>query len=210
MKQKQAPRHHYTEEEIEFLKRTVPGRSYTEIIRLFNERFDIELTRNQIRGKMGLLGINNGRGYGLFENNRFAKGHKSLSSRPLGSERMNSGYVEIKFAEPKTWKRKHTYLWEEAHGPVPKGHTVIFADGNKTNFDLDNLLLVSRNELAVMNHEGLISHGGELTKVGKTIAELKLLINRKTRGAASQRQEDTDGQSGESADDGGGNSAETA
>lgn len=38
---------------------------------------------------------------------------------------------------------KHRFLWETANGPIPKGHKVIFADGDKTNITLDNLIMVS-------------------------------------------------------------------
>ena len=47
-------------------------------------------------------------------------------------------------------------LWEQRHGrPVPDGHLVLFADGDRRNFDPANLLLVSRAELAVMNKRRL-------------------------------------------------------
>jgi hypothetical protein len=74
------------------------------------------------------------------------------------------------------WKSKHAIIWEQAHGPIPKGHVIIFADGNKLNMDLENLLLVSRSEIVYMNHEGLISTNPEFTKTGKLVAKLKLLI----------------------------------
>jgi hypothetical protein len=44
-----------------------------------------------------------------------------------------------------TWRPKHHLVWESHHGqPIPKGHAVIFGDGNNRNFDPDNLILVSR------------------------------------------------------------------
>jgi hypothetical protein len=58
---------------------------------------------------------------------------------------------------------------------------IIFADGNKSNLKLKNLLMVSRSELAVMNHLGLISGSGELTKAGKAVADIKILIGDRKR-----------------------------
>ena len=102
--------------------------------------------------------------------------------KPVGTERVNAdGYVEVKIADPKTWKGKHLIVWEKAHGPVPKGHVIIFADENQMNVTLKNLLMVSRRELAVMNHLGLISTNRDLTKVGKSIADIKLLIAERKR-----------------------------
>jgi hypothetical protein len=102
--------------------------------------------------------------------------------KPVGSERIDNGYIVVKVSARKnqfhkSWKRKHVTIWEKAHGPVPKGHVVIFADGDKSNIALDNLLLASRGELAVMNRGGLISAHKDLTETGKLIADLKLLIS---------------------------------
>ena len=90
----------------------------------------------------------------------------------------------IKTADPDVWEREHRAIWEAENGPVPQGHRIIFADGNKSNFDLDNLLLVSRSELSVMTIRKLIFPDREATMTGKLIADLILLINRKKREAA--------------------------
>lgn len=46
----------------------------------------------------------------------------------------------------------HRYLYERWHGPIPKGMTVIFKDGNKNNFTRANLALRSMADCARMNH----------------------------------------------------------
>ena len=89
--------------------------------------------------------------------------------------------VFVKIAEPDVWKPKHLVLWEAANGPVPKKHCIIFADGNKQNFDPDNLLLVSMAEWMVMNSSLLRFPDKEATKTGKLIADLQLLINSRRR-----------------------------
>jgi hypothetical protein len=105
-----------------------------------------------------------------------------VTYRPVGTERLNNdGYFEVKIRDPKTWKHKHVIIWEKAHGKVPKGHVIMFADGNKLNVSLSNLLMVSRRELAVMNRCGLISGDKDLTKAGKSIAAIKILIGERER-----------------------------
>jgi hypothetical protein len=114
-------------------------------------------------------------------------GRPPAHALPIGTEKIDScGYMRIKIDNvlcdcKKNWKAKHQVIWEDAHGPVPKGHIIIFADGNKLNFDLNNLLLVSRNEVAIINHEGLISSDPDLTKTGLLVARLKLLTNKRVR-----------------------------
>lgn len=52
------------------------------------------------------------------------------------------------------------------------GHKVIFADGNKRNFNINNLILVSNSEALIMNTNKLIYEDAELTKTGSLIAKV--------------------------------------
>jgi hypothetical protein len=187
---------HYTTEEIRFVKNNIRGRPYTEMVKLFNERFRLRITLKQMETLLYKHGLRNGIG-------SFRPGHvpankgKTRPSRqgnykPVGSERIDAGYIVVKVSDRKyqphkNWRRKHTVIWEKANGKIPRGHAVLFADGNKRNFDLDNLLLVSRSELAVMNHCGLVSDNGDLTLAGKTIADIKLLIAKRKRKLKKKR-----------------------
>jgi len=109
---------------------------------------------------------------------QFKKGHTPKNHRPVGSERICvDGYTWVKVKEPRTWREKHHIIWEEANGPIPKGHCVIFADGDRTNIVLENLLLITRRHLSIMNHRKLISNNAELTKTGAAIADVIMKIN---------------------------------
>lgn len=106
---------------------------------------------------------------------QFKKGHTPKNHRPVGSERVTrDGYLERKIAEPNIWLQVHVLNWEAVNGPIPEGHVVLFKNGDKTNPDVSNLLLVSRAELARMNQKGLISSNPEQTEVGQNIARLIL------------------------------------
>ncbi len=45
-------------------------------------------------------------------------------------------------------RQLHRVIWEEAHGPIPAGHQVMFKDGNKRNFDLSNLECLPAREVS--------------------------------------------------------------
>lgn len=45
----------------------------------------------------------------------------------------------------------HRHIYEQSHGPIPYGFTVIFLDGNKNNFDPKNLALRSMADCARIN-----------------------------------------------------------
>lgn len=70
----------------------------------------------------------------------FKKGNIPPNHKPVGYERKSrDGYWEVKVAEPRTFKAKHRLLWEQHHGPIPKGVNIVFIDGNTDNITIENL-----------------------------------------------------------------------
>ncbi len=112
------------------------------------------------RFKPGFTPWNKGKkGYdvgGRSAETRFKKGHRPQTWVPVGSRRITKdGYRQRKVSDtgymPRDWKGEHILLWEECHGPAPKGHAVVFRDGNKQNIQYENLELISRAELMRRN-----------------------------------------------------------
>jgi len=181
--------HYFTSEQAEFLKEHVCGRGNVELTEIFNAHFDLSLGLNQIKAykknhkldsgldgrfPTGHVPANKGvKGAGGWEPTQFKKGGMPWNYKPVGSERVNSeGYVDIKIADPNKWRAKHVLAWEDASGPVPKGHVLIFGDGNKFNIELNNLILVSRKQLVRLNQLKLIGDNTELTRTGVIIADI--------------------------------------
>ena len=52
----------------------------------------------------------------------------------------------------------------------------MFADRNKQNFEIDNLILVSSRQLQMMNNKKLIQDDADLTKTGLVIANVLIKI----------------------------------
>ncbi|PEE20761.1 HNH endonuclease [Bacillus toyonensis] len=190
--------HQYTSKQKEFIENNVVGRTSDELTEMFNAHFNLELTVGQIRGfkkrfklkcgintrfQKGRVAHNKGKkGLGGGGATRFKKGNKPHNYKPVGTERVNvDGYVEIKIAAPNKWRGKHLVVWEEANGPVPKGHAVIFGDRNRLNFKLNNLILVSKKQLFIMNTNNLIQHDADLTRVGVVIADIHQTIRKRVK-----------------------------
>ena len=191
----------WSDEEKEYLKEITPGRHYKEILELMNERFDRPFRMEQIKGAIARYKLHTGF-TGRFEKGNipfnkgkkgecpkgcektwFKKGQTPINHKPVGSERIDrDGYILIKVAEPSVWKLKHRVIWEKANGPIPKNYTVIFLDGDKSNTDINNLALVSRSELLIVNQKKLIKSDTELSKVGINIAKVQSKINKRKRG----------------------------
>lgn len=99
----------------------------------------------------------------------FKSGNRPHNTLQVGAETQDKyGYVMVKVAEPNVWRYKHRIAFGE---PVPKGHKVIFLDGNKYNFERDNLQLVSNAEL--MSKNTMYRYPPELVRLLKTLNKLK-------------------------------------
>lgn len=88
---------------------------------------------------------------------RFKKGDKPHNIVEVGSERITKdGYFEVKVGDftndaSRNFKLKHRIIWEQYYGEIPDKFQVRFKDGNKMNFDIDNLILVSLSESLKIN-----------------------------------------------------------
>ena len=189
------PRHIWSDEEKQHLAEITPGRGYKEIQSMMSCKFGFDYTHHQIKGAITRNKLNTGR-TGRFEKGRatwnkgtkgltkanvtsFKKGQKPHNYKPLGSERITKdGYCEIKVSDTgRRWRPKHVLIYEKHHGKVPKGSAVIFLDGDKRNFDIDNLYLVTRSQLAMLNKNSLIQKDAELTKTAINVVDLMKKIS---------------------------------
>lgn len=123
------------------------------------------------------------------EKTQFKKGILPASTKPIGHERISKdGYIEVKIkmrpSRPDcndNFKTKHRIIWEEANGPVPGDSVVIFKDGDKRNFDLSNLTLVTKAERLEMNRSGLFSEDANMTETGILVARVRTTMFKKVR-----------------------------
>ena len=189
----------------EFIEKNYIGIGPKDMATLLNKTFGTDYTTLQLKSFYGNHKINSGiTGYfpkghmpankgkkGTYasgcEKSWFKKGHTPKNHKPVGSERIGNrdGYTMIKVAEPNVWKLKHKFVWEQKNGKVPKGYIVTFLDGNRQNFNLNNLALISQAENAIMEKYKLRSKNPEFTKTGILISKVILAGNKKT---ASERQ----------------------
>lgn len=94
---------------------------------------------------------------------RFAKGHETQFKKgftphnwkPIGTERVADGYLQRKMTDTGSALRDyvpvHHLVWREAGREIPKGHVLIFVDGNRRNFDINNLQIKSRADMMKRN-----------------------------------------------------------
>ena len=82
----------------------------------------------------------------------FKPGH-AIRSKPVGYEVLRSdGFIWVKTAQPKKYRRKHLVVWEKEHGKRRASHEIRFLDGDKTNCAIENLISVPRDIAITINH----------------------------------------------------------
>lgn len=201
--------HNYTQEQREFIEKNYPGIKTPVLAQMFNERFGTDLSRQQIKSYLTNHGLHNGvvcrfekghvpanKGkkmspelYARCSKTMFKKGHIPANHKPVGSERIDckDGYHLVKVAEPNKWRLKHVLLWEQHNGPVPKGYKVIFANQNRDDIRIENLILASDAQMAVVNKRRLMHPDAELTKNALSLASLLIGISKKSKNRKGKR-----------------------
>jgi len=142
--------------------------------------FDIENIRKNItkRFKKGQTPWNKGI-KGSIPNNvtSFKKGNLPHNTRNEGETRLDKeGYVLVKIAHKK-WIRKHRLIWEQAHGEIPKGYVIRIKDGNKENYSLENMELISCADNMRLNT--IHRYPSDLKQAIRLLKKLKRKINEK-------------------------------
>lgn len=189
----------YTEEQKEFLIKNNWQRTAQELVELYNKEFNESIKVPQIlyfrqkyhlkcgvdcTFKKGTTPHNKGKKWDEYmskkgqqnsKKTQFKKGNKPHNWLPVGSEWIdtNESYTWIKVAEPNDWQLKHRYIYEQHYGKIPKGYCVIFLNGDKNDFSLENLKLVQIRHKLMMKNLHYISSEREVTKTG--LANVKLM-----------------------------------
>jgi len=201
----------WTPEMIEFVRQAVKDMTLRETAEQLSLAYGITVTLDQVKGVTSRHGIKTGRtgrfepghitwnagmkGWkagGRSEETRFKPGYLNGRAaerlKPLGHERITKDGIrqrKVRMDGPSQyrWQSVHSLVWEEHNGPIPPGHVVIFIDGDRENIHIDNLALVSRGELALLNKRGWNDLPAELRPAA--IAAVRLEKQAKAREEAA-------------------------
>lgn len=150
--------------------------------RKFEERLGIRLTPEQVSAYRAFAGTQSKRGRTTAQD---------WHRKPIGYEKESQGYIIVKVREnpskPGTkdnWRLKHVMTWEESNGTeLPEGFVVLFADGDRRNFDPDNLVAVPRRLVGIIN-SGPKWHDRQSLDAAVALAKLKNRANDLANGKA--------------------------
>lgn len=181
----------HPEEYIEWLKREAPGTPSKKLWCRSIHEYGYDITYKKMVSLAKRNGAKNGldttfpKGYipwtkrvagtGVIKasSTAFKKGHVAYNRSPVGTIVKNTdGYWEKKVADPDVWMFLQRAVWIESGREVGKDEVIIFADGNRENFSLDNLIKVSKAEFSKMNKRG--EKTAERTRCNIALAKIKI------------------------------------
>lgn len=119
--------------------------------------------------------------------NAFAKGQKPSNYMPLGSFRLTGKpgklYLQIKLHEtgypPTDWVMYHRHVWEQAHGPLPPKHIVVFKGPRSVDpkeITLERLECISMQEH--MRRHTFHQYGPEVAALTRLRGQITRQINK--------------------------------
>lgn len=196
-----------TKEQAEFVQDAYKKIPIPDVTKSLNDNFGTEFGENQIDAYIKNHGYKSGRtgcfkkgnkpwntgskGQGLTKANAgsFKKGNVPETIRPLYFERKNKDkLIEIKVPIPNVAKKtktrfmhKQRWVYEQHFGPIPDGYVVSFRDGNRENFDPENLMLLSKAEMLSFNQNRYMDAPDELKPSVAALSKLQVQIGQKRK-----------------------------
>ena len=143
------------------------NKDYDKMLRLFLEAFpESRVSRDALKTQCSVIGVAQKR------NDKF----RHPCSRPLYSEHVKKGYVQIKIAEPSIWCSKAKWVYMETHPweDFTEPSMYIFLDGNNRNFHPLNIERLPRKLCAIFNGMGGTSGGADVVRLRIAQAKLKM------------------------------------
>lgn len=125
-----------TKEMKQFVFDNYKGISNQELADKLNEKFGTNFNARKFMDFKWANGLKSGYQY---------KPWMDWEKEHLGETLRKDGYTYIKIH--KTWYPKQRYVYEQHYGELKKGDVILFKDGDKENFDIDNLIKVNKNIL---------------------------------------------------------------
>ena len=185
----------FPEEIYQFILANHKGTGHQAMANKIKEQFGVEYTKQQIKSFYANHDLNSGL-TGHFEKGKpshnkgvsmspeiyekvkatmFKPGNRPHNAVPVGTIVLATiGYYKEKVAEPDIWEYCHIKAWKEVYGDIPEGMLVSFKDGNRENWNIENLILLSKAENGCLNASHMRSEFPEITEAAANVAKLKM------------------------------------
>jgi len=155
----------YSEELVQFIENNRLKHNINKLCEMIYKKFDKEITPKTLRKYFYR--------HNLTYKKQLCRRWNATNSKPIGteSEPDQNGLVRIKINE-KQWVYKQRYIYEQHYGKIPKGYKVVFLNGDKTDYSIENLAIAPNKDVLFVYGQELNSKDAEVTKLGLQVARL--------------------------------------
>lgn len=164
-----------TQEQHDFFVKHQKGKISSEVAELLNSVFEMNLKASQIKSYRSTHKIKSG---------VVGAGSNAKKSDPIGTIRKfhkkGKVYWAIKIGHRK-WERYSRFLWKKHYGEVPKDCLVVSKDQNDLNVSLDNLMLLKKSELLILNKNKKLTNCAEANQANVSIVRIQNLIRERSK-----------------------------
>ena len=165
----------YSDELVQFIEKNRLKKDVKQMCLMIENEFDRKITPKALRK------------YYYRHNLKFKKmttpRQNCTHAKPIGTESKpdKNGLVRIKINE-KQWVYKQRYIYEQYYGEIPKGHKVIFLNGDKNDYRKENLAIAPNKDVLQVYGRNLTSSDPEVTRLGLQVAHLMNKITEYDKG----------------------------
>ena len=208
----------WTDEEIGFIREHAADMRCSDLLEMVNAEFGKSYELHQLynlKSRLGIRNLNVGtyrKGVHSSPNTEFKKGHKTGNKgisyqaggrcretqfkpghmphnhRPVGSERICYGKIQIKIAEPNKWEWLATLIWQSVNKQsLPRGHVIRFANGDITDYSPENLVAITKAQNAMLNHMNVATHNADEQRAMLLICDMKMTMTRRKNGETRKK-----------------------
>lgn len=166
-------RNKYSKEFEKEMYKKAPNKTIDKLLDIAINKYNYHITKDML---MQYLSKREIRYKGYNPNKAKAMG----SIIPIGTEYTKADGMVLVKVKPNKWKYKQRYIYEQYYNvELPKDIMVIFLDGDRTNFDINNLMAVSTPEYNCIKNKDLLSNNSMVTKTAILGARLYYKIKEK-------------------------------
>lgn len=182
----------YTQEEDDWLRVNIEHYDYPTLTKLFNERFgrNLKSVADHCTKQLHIhRPVNKG---------DFKKGVRACTTTvPIGSESWDGrclwlkisddmrDYSDLKNPSSKrynhNWVLKSAYIWEQQHGPIPKGHVVVHLNMDRKDCSPENLYCTTRQINFMLAKNGWYTEDPVLTLTAIKWCELFYALKKESK-----------------------------
>lgn len=166
-------RNKYSKEFENEMYKKAPNKTIEKLLDIATNKYGYNITKDML---MQYLSKREIRYKGYNPNKAKAMGNRI----PIGTEYTKPDGMVLVKVKPNKWKYKQRYIYEQYHKvELPKETMVVFLDGDRTNFDINNLMAVSTPEYNCIKNKDLLSNNSMVTKTAILGARLYYKIKEK-------------------------------